>query len=151
MTNGLGGYASGSVVGAITRRYHGLLIAALAAPLGRVMMFNHMSERVRFADHSVEWLSAYGLAGKLAQAEGTRHLVEFRLEAGLPTWRYRVRDITVDRTVLMPYGQNTVHVTYRLVEGAAGVRLTLRPLLGFRPHEAPVGASAQCAEVTDSV
>ena len=139
VTNGLGGYASGTVVGAITRRFHGLLVAALPAPLGRVMLLNHISERLRFDDYTSEWLGAHGSEGQLAQAEGARHLVEFRLEAGLPTWRYSLRDLVIERTVLMPHGQNTVHVTYRMVEGRdRAIRLTLRPLLGFRPHEAPV-------------
>jgi predicted glycogen debranching enzyme len=138
VTNGLGGYASGTVVGAITRRFHGLLIAALPAPLGRVMLLNHVSERVRFGDHTTEWLGAHGDDGQLAQAEGARHLVEFRLEAGLPVWRYVVGHVAIERSVLMPHGQNTVHVTYRMVDGDAALRLTLRPLLGFRPHEAPV-------------
>ena len=138
VTNGLGGYASGTIVGAITRRYHGLLVAALPAPLGRVMLLNHISERLRFDDYTTEWLGAHGLDGRLAQAEGARHLVEFRLDAGLPTWRYRVRGLVVERTVLMPYRQNSVHVTYRLVEGNQSLRLTLRPLLGFRSHDAAV-------------
>ena len=138
VTNGLGGYASGTVVGAITRRFHGLLIAALPAPLGRVMLLTHISERLRFEDHTSEWLGAHGSEGQLAQAEGARHLVEFRLDAGLPTWRYALRDVVIERSVLMPYGQNSVHVTYRVVEGTQTMRLTLRPLLGFRPHEAPV-------------
>jgi predicted glycogen debranching enzyme len=138
VTNGLGGYASGTIVGAITRRYHGLLIAALPAPLGRVMLLNHISERLRFEDHTSEWLGAHGRDGQLAQAEGARHLVEFRLEAGLPTWRYVVRGLVVERTLMMPYRQNSVHVTYRLVEGNQSLRLTLRPLLGFRLHDAAV-------------
>jgi predicted glycogen debranching enzyme len=138
VTNGLGGYASGTIVGAITRRFHGLLIAALPAPHGRVMLLNHLAERLRFADRSYEWLGAHALEGRLAQAEGTKHLVEFRLDAGVPTWRYVVRDLTIERSILMPYGQNAVHVSYRLVDAPGPVRITLRPLLDFRPHEAPV-------------
>jgi predicted glycogen debranching enzyme len=139
VTNGLGGYASGTVVGAITRRFHGLLVAALPAPLGRVMMLNHLSERIRFDDYTSEWLGAHGNEGQLAQAEGARHLIEFRVEAGLPIWRYALRGVVIERTVLMPYGQNSVHVSYRMTEGGdRATRLTLRPFLGFRPHEAPV-------------
>ena len=91
VTNGLGGYASGTVAGAITRRYHAPLIAALPAPHGRVVMLNHFSERVRLPDRSVVWLGVHSDEGKFAQTEGTQHLVEFRLEAGLPVWRYRDR------------------------------------------------------------
>src|SRR5262249_9149297 len=50
VTNGLGGYASGTVSGVITRRYHGMLIAALSAPLGRIVMLSHVAEQVRLAD-----------------------------------------------------------------------------------------------------
>jgi glycogen debranching enzyme len=53
VTNGLGGYASGTVTGNITRRYHGLLIAALANPLGRTMVLNGLSERLRLPDRRV--------------------------------------------------------------------------------------------------
>ena len=53
VTNGLGGYSSGTLAGVCTRRYHGLLVAALPAPLGRMMMFNHMIEQIRLPDGSV--------------------------------------------------------------------------------------------------
>src|ERR1022692_4180447 len=62
VTNGLGGYASGTVTGAITRRYHGLLIAALPNPLGRMMMLNGLSERLRHPDHRVVYTGAEELA-----------------------------------------------------------------------------------------
>jgi predicted glycogen debranching enzyme len=145
VTNGLGGYASGSVAGAITRRYHALLIAALPAPLGRVVMLNHLSERLRFADKSVVWLGAHNQGGRLAQIEGAQHLVEFRLEGGLPVWRYQVGAAIIEKSLVMVHGQNTVHVRYTLVapplskDGQpAPVRLGLRPLINFRPHDSPV-------------
>jgi len=141
VTNGLGGYASGTVVGALTRRFHGLLIAAFPSPLGRTMLLTHLEERVTFRDGSQEWLGLHGTRGALAQADAARHLEEFRLEAGLPVWRYRVRDAVIEKRVLMPHGQNTVHVTYTLHGGARKVRLSLRPVVGFRPHEAPVDHS----------
>src|SRR6266545_8152317 len=56
VTNGLGGYASGTLAGVVTRRYHGLLIAALPAPLGRIVMLNHSSEQLRLPDGRVAWL-----------------------------------------------------------------------------------------------
>jgi predicted glycogen debranching enzyme len=141
VTNGLGGYASGTVAGAITRRYHGLLIAALPAPLGRVMLLNHLSERIRFGDQRIAWLTPYGEGGHLVQEHGSTALVEFRLDMGIPTWRFELDQIAIERTIVMPNGQNTVHVTYRLVRGLDPVRLTLRPMLGFRGHDAPVNAA----------
>jgi predicted glycogen debranching enzyme len=141
VANGLGGYASGSVAGAITRRYHALLIAALPAPLGRVVMLNHLSERLRFPDRSVVWLGVHTQGGRLAQVEGAQHLVEFRLEAELPVWRYQIGDAIIEKSLLMLHGQNTVHVYYRLLgpsDPNFHVRVGLRPLVNFRPHDAPV-------------
>src|SRR5213075_188353 len=63
VTNGLGGYASGTVTGDITRRYHGLLIAALPNPLGRMMMLNGLSERLRLPDRRVVYTGAAELSG----------------------------------------------------------------------------------------
>ncbi len=59
VTNGLGGYSSGTISGAITRRYHGMLIAALPAPLGRVVMWSHVSERLCFGENDVVSLGAF--------------------------------------------------------------------------------------------
>src|SRR4051795_10072911 len=123
VTNGLGGYASGTVSGAITRRYHGLLIAALPAPLGRVVMWNHVSEFLHFADGEVISLGAEERAGGQLNLKSADYLCEFRLEDGLPIWAYRVRGAVIEKRVLLPDLQNTVHVAYRLLEGESPLRL----------------------------
>jgi predicted glycogen debranching enzyme len=138
VTNGLGGYASGTVPGVITRRYHGLLIAAMPSPLGRVMLLNHLAERVKFDDGTIAWLGPHGSQGPTSGSDGTAPLADFRLTAGIPTWRYRLHGCTLERTLVMPHGQNTVHVQYRVLDGEPPSRLTLRPMLGFRPHDDPV-------------
>src|SRR5438270_8075793 len=89
VTNGLGGYASGTLCGAATRRYHGLLVAALPAPLGRTMMFNHLSEVLRLPDGTRLELGAVERADRTLELPGAAHLEEFRVEWGLPIWRYR--------------------------------------------------------------
>jgi len=142
VTNGLGGYASGTVAGVVTRRYHGLLIASLPAPLGRVVMLNHLLERVRIAGGETLWLGDEDEVAGPNAADRAGHLAEFRLELGLPVWRYAFGGIEIEKRVLMPHGQNTVHVRYRLVRGNRPVRLTLRPSVHFRSYEAPVNASA---------
>ncbi len=138
VTNGLGGYASGTVSGAITRRYHGLLIAALPAPLGRMVMWSHVSEFLHFRDEDVVSLGAQERAGGQLDLHGADYLTEFRLEDGLPIWTYRVRDLVIEKSVLMPHLQNTVHIGYRIVEGSKRPRLELRPAFHFRHHEMPV-------------
>jgi len=136
VTNGIGGYASGTVTGAITRRYHGLLIAALPNPLGRMMMLNGLSERLRLPDGRAMYTGAEELAG--ISPEGTLAVSEFRLEAGLPVWRYEVEGFVLEKRLILPYRQNTVHVTYLLLSGKGTLRLGLRPALHFRSHDALV-------------
>ena len=140
VTNGLGGYASGTVSGAVTRRYHGLLIAALPAPLGRIVMWSHVSEFLRFSDHDVVSLGAEERAGGQLDLKSADYLSEFRLEDGLPVWTYRVREVVVEKRVLLPHLQNTVHISYKVISKGVPPRLELRPAFHFRHHEAPVDA-----------
>lgn len=142
VTNGLGGFASGTVAGVPTRRYHGLLISALATPLGRTVMFNHLSEWVRLPTGARYQIGGQERAGGRLEWPGAKHLREFRLEEGLPVWRYELDGRVVEKRVLLVHGQNTVHVTYQLVEGEGPVRLKLRPALQFRPLEEAVHGSA---------
>jgi predicted glycogen debranching enzyme len=145
VTNGLGGYASGTVSGAITRRYHGLLIAALPAPLGRMVMWSHVSEFLRFSDDDVVSLGGEERAGGQLDLQGADYLREFRLEDGLPVWTYHVRDLVLEKRVILPHLQNTVHISYRIVGGPTRPRLELRPAFHFRHHETPVNKSLPAA------
>ncbi len=138
VTNGLGGYASGTVRGAITRRYHGLLIAALPNPMGRMMMLNGLSERLRLPDRRVCYTGAEELAG--IAPEHVLQLAEFRLEAGLPVWRYELSGFVLEKRLFLTYRQNTVRVTYQLLAGNGTLRLGLRPAIHFRPHDAAVSS-----------
>jgi predicted glycogen debranching enzyme len=139
VTNGLGGYASGTVSGVATRRYHGLLIAALAAPFGRTMMLNHLSELVRLPDGTQALFGGTEREGAL-EVHGTGNLIDFRLDPGLPVWRYEVNGFVLEKRVLLLHRQNTAHLTYRLIQGDGAVRLKLRPSVHFRGHDAPVSA-----------
>jgi predicted glycogen debranching enzyme len=136
VTNGLGGYASGTVLGALTRRYHGLLIAALPNPLGRTMTLNALSERIRLPNRDVFFTGPNELIG--VNPPGTLAPREFRLEGGLPVWRYELGEFVLEKRVFMIHRQNTVHVGYRLISGPAPIRLALRPGVHFRSHDAPV-------------
>jgi predicted glycogen debranching enzyme len=106
------------------------------------VMLNHLLERVRLPDRRVLWLGdEQEVAGPNAADTG-EHLVEFRLELGLPVWLYELGGVAIEKRVLMPHGQNTVHISYRLVDGDGAVRLTLRPSVQFRGYEAPVTSGA---------
>jgi predicted glycogen debranching enzyme len=137
VTNGLGGYASGTVAGALTRRFHGVLVAALPNPFGRTMMLNYLWERIRFPDgHLVTLQQAAETPGGV-EFDATAVLKGFRLEMGLPVWEYEANGVRIEKRIVMPYLQNTTHVIYRLLSDRP-VRLELRPLVAFRLHEAPV-------------
>ncbi|HZJ34137.1 MAG TPA: amylo-alpha-1,6-glucosidase [Vicinamibacterales bacterium] len=137
VTNGLGGYATGTVSGAITRRYHSLLVAALPTPFGRTVMLNEIWEQLRFRDGRVVTLAQLIPTSGGTGLDSSSYLVAFRLEAGLPVWEYDVEGVRFEKRVVMPHLQNTTHVSYTLLSSEP-VRLELRPMIAFRLHEAPV-------------
>ena len=137
VTNGLGGYATGTIGGTLTRRYHGLLIAALPTPFGRTVMLNYVWERLRWPDGQTASVGRTRTTDSGIEFDAAEHLVDFHLEAGLPVWTYDVAGVRFEKRVLMPHLQNTTHVSYRLLSDEP-IRLELRPLLAFRLHEAPV-------------
>src|SRR4051794_31027379 len=110
VTNGLGGFASGTVAGVPTRRYHGLLISALPTPLGRTVMFNHLTEWLRLPNGERYPIGGQDRVGSQLEWPGAKHLREFRLEEGLPVWRYELEGAVVEKRVLLVHGRNTVHV-----------------------------------------
>jgi predicted glycogen debranching enzyme len=136
VTNGVGGYSSSTVAGIVSRRYHGLLVAALPNPLGRMIMLNALLDSAedatgRRALLSLEPGESAGAPAPIAK------LVEFCLDGGLPMWRYAVGSTTIEKRVFMPYRQNTVVVLYR-VSGEEPVTLHLTPAVHFRNYERPV-------------
>ncbi len=137
VTNGLGGYASGSLAGVITRGFHGYLVAALATPLGRIMMLNDLIERVEIPNGFSVQLSGEERVNAPLKTHGAEYLDEFRLEDGIPVWVFRFGEVILEKRVIMVHRQNTVHVNYRM-KGGKKINLTLRPSVNFRPHEAPV-------------
>jgi predicted glycogen debranching enzyme len=151
IANGLGGYASGTVSGVITRRYHGLLIAALPAPFGRTVMLSHVAEQVRFPDGRRVEIGGRERSGDAPDARGAGCLTEFRLEMGMPVWRYDVEGAVVEKRVFLPHMQNTVHIIYELLSGAESIGLALRPSVNFRAQELsvsePLGWPYECRSV----
>jgi predicted glycogen debranching enzyme len=143
VTNGLGGYASGTLAGPPTRRYHAMLVAALPAPLGRLALMAQLDERVRLPSRRVGWLS-----GKLDPTAVT--LTEFKLVGGLPVWRYTFETAVIEKRLFMPHEQNSILVTYTLVPGSERIRLGLRPMLGVRMHEAPVNRTVPSEPVVSA-
>jgi predicted glycogen debranching enzyme len=140
VANGLGGYASGTVAGVTTRRYHGLLVAALPAPLGRTLMLAQLSELIRLPGGRSVRFSGEERSGAPLAVHGADYLIEFRLDAGLPVWRYRVDGVVLEKSVLLVHQQNTVHLSYRLGprhdDQPRGVDALDRPARGGGLHPA---------------
>src|ERR1051326_297256 len=113
VTNGLGGYASASVSGACTRRYHGLLIASLPAPLGRMVMLSHFGEEIALPDETVVDFGGEEQSEEHLMLHSSEYLSEFRLEAGMPVWRFEIHGSVIEKRLWMPHLQNTVHISYR--------------------------------------
>ncbi|HEY3358606.1 MAG TPA: amylo-alpha-1,6-glucosidase [Polyangia bacterium] len=137
VTNGLGGYASGTVSGLITRRYHGVLVAALPAPLGRTVMLNHLSELIRAGDDVYE-LGAQERPDGTVETPAALHLAEFRLELGLPVWRYELGGCVLEKSLILSHRQNTARVQYQLLTAPRPVTLELMPWVHYRPHSGRV-------------
>jgi predicted glycogen debranching enzyme len=137
VTNGLGGYASGSLAGVITRGFHGYLVAALPTPLGRIMMLNDLIERVEIPNGISVQLSGEERVNTPLKTQGAEYLEEFCLEDGIPVWKFRFGEMVLEKRVMMVHRQNSVHVNYQLKNGER-INLTLRPSMNFRPHGAPV-------------
>jgi predicted glycogen debranching enzyme len=129
-TNGIGGYASSTIPGLNTRRYHGLLIAATDPPVGRTLLLSKLEECVVIGSERFD-LCSNEYPGVI-HPEGYRLIESFALNP-FPTWTFRCGRALVEKTVFMAHGQNTTVVQYRLIEGE-GARLELSPLIAFRDH-----------------
>jgi predicted glycogen debranching enzyme len=131
VTNGLGGYASGTVAGTLTRRYHGLLVAALRPPLERTLLLTKIDETVRYRDAAYD-LFANRWKGDDISPTGYVNTERFTLDGTMPVWHFALADALLEKRVWMEYGQNTVYVGYRVVRAGAPIALTLRVFGNYR-------------------
>lgn len=136
ITNGLGGYASGTLCGVNTWKYHGLLVSAEAAPLGRMVMLKHIGETLQTTSGQTTELSGEEESEGGLQAPAPENLSSFRLELGLPVWKYEIDGIVLEKSIVMPYRQNSVYVRYRVLRAPERFTLQLKPYVRFRNHEA---------------
>lgn len=132
-TNGLGGFASATVAGLNTRRYHGLLVAATRPPVGRTVLLSKLEETLVVAGRRYE-LSANQYPG-VVHPQGHRLMRRFRLDP-FPVFTYRVEGFELEKAVVMLHGENTTCVRYSLRDASGEVRLELRPLIAFRDYHA---------------
>src|SRR3989441_251060 len=135
-TNGLGGFASSTIVGLNTRRYHGLLVAATKPPVGRLVLLSKLEETLLIDAKPFE-LSANHYPG-VVHPQGFRYLKQFRLDP-FPVFTYEVDGIEIEKTVFMIQGENSTVAQYELKknnrpEPPKSVHLEIRPLIAFRDY-----------------
>jgi predicted glycogen debranching enzyme len=136
ITNGIGGYASSTVSGANTRRYHGLLVAATHPPVGRLVMLSKLEEALVVDGERFE-LATNVYGDDVIHPHGYRNLRRFRLDP-FPVYTYANDRFVLEKSVLMPRGQNTVVVEYVLTAqpGVTDIQLEISPLIAFRDYHA---------------
>jgi predicted glycogen debranching enzyme len=132
-TNGLGGYASSTICGMNTRRYHGLLVAATKPPVGRMVLLSKIEETLTVNGRSYE-LSVNQYPG-VVHPRGHLFLKQFRLDP-FPVFLYEVDGIQLEKSVFMPHGENTTVIRYELRGRWDAGTLELRPLIAFRDYHA---------------
>jgi predicted glycogen debranching enzyme len=131
--NGIGGFASGTVAGLSTRRYHGLLVAALQPPLGRTVLVSRAEETAEYRGvrrnlHTNRW------ADGTVAPQGHREIERFHLDGTTPVWRYALADAVLEKRVWMEPGANTTYVTYRLARAAVPMALTIAVQVNYRDY-----------------
>ena len=139
-TNGLGGWSSSSIIGTNTRRYHGLLVAAIVPPTERMVLLSKLDETIVTADKRIE-LGVNLYMENVVAPDGHHYLNSFSKEF-FPQWEYEAEGIKLKKTIAMIYGENTVVVTYDVVEAPQPFSLELLPLMAARGyhslnHEGP--------------
>lgn len=139
LSNGIGGYAGTSVAFSSSRKYHGLLIAALPG-LGRIDVLPMLEETLRLPSGEVQ-LGAVDRAGSETEARGFSALKRFQLDGLIPEWEYDFEGTRISRSVVLVYGENTVCIRYRLLAGEK-TTLSLRPFIAGRNADGPL-----CKEV----
>jgi len=133
VTNGIGGYACGTVAGILTRRWHGMLVAATDPPAGRTMLLAKLDPTVVYRGTTYD-LGNNRFKGGVVRAPGLPNLIRFHLEQLIPTWTWCIRDAIIEQRVFMRQGENTTFVHWHLVQGTSEVRLRLGALACLRPH-----------------
>ncbi|MGH7356338.1 MAG: amylo-alpha-1,6-glucosidase [Candidatus Rokuibacteriota bacterium] len=131
--NGLGGFASGTVAGLPTRRYHGLLVAALTPPLGRTLLVSKADEAAEYADRT--WaLGANRWADGTVDPHGYSELERFELDGTTPVWTYALGDARLEKRIWMEPGANTTWTRYRVRRSSGPVTLHLQALVNYRDY-----------------
>lgn len=139
VTNGRGSYASGTVSGILTRRYHGLLVAALNPPVGRFLLVTKFDEIAEYGGASFA-LSSNRWADGTVDPKGYVYIESFYMDGGVPVWNYGVGDAILEKRVWMRQGADTTFIRYKLLRASGPLDLKLRVLVNYRDYHGSTGA-----------
>lgn len=128
ITNGIGGYSSSTILGANTRKYHGLLVAPMIPPAQRTLILSKLDESIEIDDKKYELFTNIG---KNYISQGYKFQVSFEKEQ-LPVFEYKVEDIKITKTICMEHLKNTVGINYKIKNGKKHSKLILAPIMNFR-------------------
>ncbi len=128
ITNGIGGYASSSILGINTRKYHGLLVAPLTPPASRHVILSKLDESIEIDGQKY---NLYSNICKNYISDGYKYLEKFEKDY-VPVFTYKVGDIKISKIICMEYGKNTVCVLYHIKNNGPKATLTITPIVNFR-------------------
>ncbi len=133
VTNGIGGYACGTVADLLTRRYHGLLVAALKPPVERQLMLAKLDATVDYGGRRYV-LSANRWASGIVDPQGYMQLERFHLEGTVPVWTYALGRARLEKRIWMAQGQNRTYIRYSLLQSKTSAQITLKAMVNDRDH-----------------
>lgn len=128
ITNGIGGYASSTVIGINTRKYHGLLIAPLTPPARRYLILSKLDESIKIGEKEY---NLYSNMCKNYISEGYKYLEQFE-KTYIPVFTYKLEKITIKKYIVLEYGKNTVCVLYKIINNGEQAKFTITPIINFR-------------------
>ena len=129
ITNGIGGYASSTIIGCNTRKYHGLLLAPLTPPARRYLILSKLDESIEFEDGSTNYLYTNMCENYIS--DGYKYLESFEKDY-IPIFTYKVKDTIIKKMICLKYGENTVCVMYKIKNGKKKAKFTVAPILNYR-------------------
>jgi predicted glycogen debranching enzyme len=133
VTNGIGGYGAGTISGILTRRYHGLLFAALQPPLGRTLLLTKLDEVATYGERAYPLNSDRWLDDTVTP-EGYKQIERFYLIGTTPVWVYACGDALLEKRIWMQQGANTTYISYTLIRASQPLALNLKALVNYRDH-----------------
>ena len=140
-TNGLGGWSGSSVIGVNTRRYHGLLVAAIAPPTDRMVVLSKLDETIVVNDKRIE-LGVNLFPDDIIHPNGHQYLDSFSKDL-FPQWQYEAEGVRLKKTIAMIHGENTVVIMYEVMKASKPFELELLPLMAAKGYHTLVREGAQ--------